>query len=66
MQFLSVASAWFAAALPAIAAMYILKRTYENQHIASHLLWRRVLQEQEANRPWQKLRSRWLLIVQKP
>ncbi|MGO4182237.1 VWA domain-containing protein [Paenibacillus sp. TAF43_2] len=64
MQFLSVASAWFAFALPAIAAMYILKRTYKNQHIASHLLWRRVLQEQEANRPWQKLRSRWLLILQ--
>ena len=64
MQFLSLASAWFAAALPAIAAMYILKRTYENKEIASHLLWRRVLQEQEANRPWQKLRSRWLLLLQ--
>jgi len=64
MQFLSMASAWFAAALPVIAAMYILKRTYENKKIASHLLWRRVLQEQEANRPWQKLRSRWLLLLQ--
>lgn len=64
MQFLSLASAWFAAVLPAIAAMYILKRTYENKEIASHLLWRRVLQEHEANRPWQKLRSRWLLLLQ--
>lgn len=64
MQFLSLASAWFAAALPAIAAMYILKRVYENKEIASHLLWRRVMQEQEANRPWQKLRSRWLLYLQ--
>lgn len=64
MQFLSIASAWFAAALPAIAAMYLLKRTYENKMISSHLLWQRVLREQEANRPWQKLRSRWLLLLQ--
>ncbi|WP_139998536.1 vWA domain-containing protein [Paenibacillus paridis] len=64
MQFLSAASAWFAASLPVIATMYILKRTYENKEISSHLLWRKVLQEQEANRPWQKLRSRWLLILQ--
>jgi len=64
MGFLSAASAWFALALPAIAAMYILKRTYENTEISSHLLWRRVLQEQEANRPWQRLRSRWLLLLQ--
>lgn len=64
MGFLNAASAWFALALPAIAAMYILKRTYENTEISSHLLWRRVLQEQEANRPWQRLRSRWLLLLQ--
>ncbi|MGO4543983.1 VWA domain-containing protein [Paenibacillus sp. 2TAB23] len=64
MQFLSLSSAWFAAALPAIAAMYLLKRTYERKEIASHLLWRRVLQEQEANRPWQKLRARLLLFIQ--
>lgn len=64
MPFLSLASAWFALALPAIAALYILKRTYQDKEVSSHLLWRRVLQEQEANRPWQKLRSRLLLILQ--
>ncbi|RIX51732.1 VWA domain-containing protein [Paenibacillus nanensis] len=64
MQFLSAASAWFAAALPIIALMYILKKTYRDTEVASHLLWRRVLQEQEANRPWQKLRGRWLLLLQ--
>lgn len=64
MQFLSAASAWFAAALPIIALMYILKKTYRETEVASHLLWRRVLQEQEANRPWQKLRGRWLLLLQ--
>ncbi|WP_138751498.1 vWA domain-containing protein [Paenibacillus sinopodophylli] len=64
MQFLSLASAWFIAALPIIAAMYLLKRTYERKEMASNLLWRRVLNEQEANRPWQKLRARWLLLLQ--
>lgn len=64
MQFISAASAWFAAALPIIALLYILKKTYRDTEVASHLLWRRVLQEQEANRPWQKLRGRWLLLLQ--
>lgn len=64
MQFLSLSSAWFAIALPLIAAMYILKRTYLEQEIASHMLWRRALNEQEASRPWQKLRSRLLLLLQ--
>lgn len=64
MSFLSLSSAWFALALPAIAAMYILKRTYTDKEIASHLLWRKALNEHEANRPWQKLRSRLLLILQ--
>ncbi|MDQ0059772.1 vWA domain-containing protein [Paenibacillus harenae] len=64
MQFLSLSSAWFAIAMPLIAAMYILKRTYMEQEIASHMLWRRALNEQEANRPWQKLRSRLLLLLQ--
>lgn len=64
MQFLSAASAWLFVSLLVIAAMYILKKTYRDTEVASHLLWRRLLQEQEANRPWQRLRSRWLLLLQ--
>lgn len=64
MQFLSAASAWFAAALPIIAIMYILKKKYTDTLVPSHMLWNRLLKEQEANRPWQKLRSRWLLLLQ--
>lgn len=64
LPFLSLASAWFAVALPAIALMYILKKNYVNTEIASHLLWRRLLMEQEANSPWQRLRSRLLLFLQ--
>jgi hypothetical protein len=64
MQFLSAASAWFAAALPVIALMYILKKKYTDTLVPSHMLWNRLLKEQEANRPWQKLRGRWLLLLQ--
>ncbi|MFF2888181.1 VWA domain-containing protein [Paenibacillus sp. NPDC057967] len=64
MQFLSAASAWFFVSLLVIVAMYLLKKTYRNTEVASHLLWRRLLQEQEANRPWQRLRSRLLLLLQ--
>ncbi|MDQ6419148.1 BatA and WFA domain-containing protein [Paenibacillus sp. LHD-117] len=64
MQFLSAASVWFAAALPVILLMYILKKKYKDTAVPSHLLWNRLLREQEANRPWQKLRGRWLLFLQ--
>lgn len=64
MQLLSAASAWFAAALPAILLLYALKRNYRDAEVSSHLLWKRVWREQEANRPWQKLRNRLLMLIQ--
>ena len=60
----SAASAVFALALPAILLMYLLRRRYPDTEIASHLLWRRALREQEANRPWQRLRRSLLLLLQ--
>jgi hypothetical protein len=60
----SAASAVFALALPAILLMYLLRRRYPETEIASHLLWRRALREQEANRPWQRLRRSLLLLLQ--
>ncbi|MFD0711369.1 VWA domain-containing protein [Paenibacillus sp. GCM10027626] len=64
MSFQSIASIWFALSLPAIALMYLLKRTYIDTPVASHLLWNRALQVQEANRPWQRLRRSLLLLLQ--
>ncbi|MBW7473199.1 VWA domain-containing protein [Paenibacillus oenotherae] len=64
MIFQSLASLWFALSLPLIALLYMLKRTYIDTEISSHLLWNRALKEQEANRPWQKLRSSLLLLLQ--
>ncbi|GIP39644.1 hypothetical protein J31TS4_29240 [Paenibacillus sp. J31TS4] len=64
MGFDSAASWWFALALPAIAAMYLLKKTYDRRTVPSTLLWERALQDSEANRPWQRLRRRLLLLLQ--
>jgi|GEM_PF-468736 len=64
MWFQSLSSLGFALALPVIVGMYLLKRTYIDTPVASNLLWRKALREQEANRPWQRLRSQLLLWLQ--
>lgn len=60
----SWAGLWFALGIPAIIIMYLFKRKFIDTPVASHLLWRRVLENTEANRPWQKLRSRLLMWLQ--
>lgn len=57
-------SLWFALALPIIIILYLFKRIYIDTPVPSHLLWRRVLLNMEANRPWQKLQNRLLLWLQ--
>ncbi|WP_059051468.1 vWA domain-containing protein [Paenibacillus senegalimassiliensis] len=57
-------SLWFALALPIIVILYLFKRIYIDTPVSSHLLWRRVLLNMEANRPWQKLQNRLLLWIQ--
>ncbi|MBD0379144.1 vWA domain-containing protein [Paenibacillus sedimenti] len=64
MQFASLGGLWFALSLPFIVLLYMLKRRYTDTEVSSHLLWQRVLREQEANRPWQKLRRQLLLWLQ--
>ncbi len=64
MWFQSLSSLGFALALPVIVGMYLLKRTYIDTPVASNLLWRKALREQEANRPWQRLRRQLLLWLQ--
>ncbi|NGZ75995.1 vWA domain-containing protein [Saccharibacillus alkalitolerans] len=60
----SWAGLWFALGIPAILIMYLFKRKFIDTPVPSHLLWRRVLENTEANRPWQKLRSRLLMWLQ--
>lgn len=42
----------------------MLKKRYLPHTVSSTLLWRRALQEQEANKPWQSLKNRLLLWLQ--
>ncbi|MDD9269997.1 VWA domain-containing protein [Paenibacillus sp. GCM10023248] len=64
MQFATLSGLWFALAIPIIILLYLLKRRYADTEVSSHMLWRRVLREQEATRPWQRLRRQALLLLQ--
>jgi len=62
-----ILSPWFALlgllAIP-IILLYMLKFQRQKVEISSILLWQMVLQDRQANRPWQKLKRNLLLIVQ--
>lgn len=60
----SWAGLWFALGIPIIVIMYLFKRKFIDTPVSSHLLWKRVLENTEANRPWQKLRNRLLMWLQ--
>lgn len=64
MQFASLSGLWFSLSIPFILVLYLLKRRYIDTEVSSHMLWRRVLREQEANRPWQRLSRQILLLFQ--
>ena len=55
---------WFAWTIPAIVLLYLFKRKYTDTEVSSHLLWRRVLRDPEANRPFRKIRRSLLLMLQ--
>jgi len=62
-----VLSPWFALLglleIP-IIVLYMLKLQRQKHEVSSILLWQMVLQDRQANRPWQKLKRNLLLIVQ--
>ncbi|MDQ0337452.1 hypothetical protein J2S00_000222 [Caldalkalibacillus uzonensis] len=64
MQWLGLQHLWAVALIPIILLLYLLKRKYENVEVSSTLLWERVLQHQQASRPWQKLKQNILLFLQ--
>ncbi len=47
-----------------ILIFYMLKLRRDEQTISSTMLWQQVLQDREANSPWQKLRRNLLLLLQ--
>ena len=64
MSFLAPLGFLFAAALPAIVAMYLLKLRRTRRVVPSTLLWRRAAEDSTANAPFQKLRRNLLLLLQ--
>lgn len=47
-----------------IVLLYMLRLHRQTAPVPSLLLWEAVLADRHANRPWQKLRRNWLLILQ--
>lgn len=47
-----------------IVLMYILKLRRQEQVVSSTMLWRRALEDVQANAPWQRLRPNMLLLLQ--
>lgn len=47
-----------------IVLLYMLRLHRQNAPVPSLLLWEAVLADRHANRPWQKLRRNWLLLLQ--
>lgn len=64
MRFLFPAGVWGFAALAVITALYLLRRRSESVTVPSLLLWRRALAEQQAMKPFQKLKKNILYLIQ--
>ncbi|MCB0078909.1 MAG: VWA domain-containing protein [Anaerolineales bacterium] len=52
------------ALLAPVIAMYLLKRRRDEVPVSSLYLWEQVVQDMEANAPWQRLRRNLLLLLQ--
>jgi len=60
----NTAGLWLLLLLPVIAALYLLKLRRAERLVSSTFLWRKMVQDMEANAPWQKLRRNLLLVLQ--
>jgi Ca-activated chloride channel homolog len=47
-----------------IIIFYLLKVKREDLAVSSSFLWRKVIEDKQANAPWQKLQKNWLLLLQ--
>lgn len=64
MNFLAPGAFFFGLLLPVIVALYLLKLRRTEREVPSVYLWRRMVQDVEANAPWQRLRPNLLMILQ--
>ncbi len=58
-----IALGLLALAVP-IIIFYLLKVRREEVTVSSNFLWRKVIEDKQANAPWQKLQKNWLLLLQ--
>jgi len=63
-QALAPAAAGFGLVVPAILLLYFLKVRRRQTQVSSTLLWSKVVQDRQANVPWQRLHASWLLLLQ--
>ncbi|MFZ4815984.1 MAG: vWA domain-containing protein [Phototrophicaceae bacterium] len=47
-----------------VILLYMLRLRRQDVMVSSTFLWQQVLQDNEANSPWQRLRRNWLLLLQ--
>jgi len=64
LRFLWPGAFWFAATIPVVVALYLLKRKRVVRLVSSTLLWQKFLADVQANAPFQRLRHNWLLLLQ--
>ncbi len=64
MNFLAPGTFFLGLLLPVIVALYLLKLRRIEREVSSVYLWRRIVQDVEANAPWQRLRPNLLMILQ--
>ena len=62
--FLNLPAFWLLLLLPVLVLLYLLKLRREERLISSTYLWQKMVQDMEANTPWQKLRRNLLLLLQ--
>jgi Ca-activated chloride channel family protein len=64
MSFLAPTAFFLAGLLPVILVMYLLKLRRSERTVSSTYLWQQMVQDVQANAPWQRLRYNLLLLLQ--
>ena len=64
MRFLAPNGLWLLVLALPIVALYVLRLHRREERVPSLRLWQAAAEDRRANRPWQKLRRRWLMLLQ--